>query len=435
MMPAEANVRPWLLVFYHNRDKRVPEEYWEEIGKQIYRELKQTIKLSNELKQAASKAVEGVKEEDKITALIRYMRSNVRGLFDINVTDAERLKLIKSLPKGRMRNSAEIFESGIGTPDELNTVFAAMATHVGLDARPVRVADRGDMMFQPNMTDAYFLRNTDMAVKQGDTWQVFDVSAHHLPPNMLTWREAGMAVLISDPKKPTFIMAPASTPEQSLTKRTARLTLSAEGSLSGTIREEYTGHTAYEKRLMFAGQAETKVLEQIKEAVNRVFPKAEVSGVAMKNVDDPEKPLAITFAINAPQFAQRTGKRMFFQPLIFQRGDTPMFESAERLHAIHFRYAWKESDEVYIKLPEGYELDGAENPGGLEFGEPGKYELEMNLLEKDTLQCKRVLTFGDKSILVFSKEVYPALKKVFDEIHRRDTRSIGLKQAAAASGL
>src|SRR5688572_33056983 len=112
MMPAEANVRPWLLVFYHNRDKRVPEEYWDEIGKQIYRELKQTVKLSNELKQAAAKAVEGVKEEDKIAALIRYMRTNLRGLFDSNVTDAERLKLIKSLPKGRMRNSAEIFESG-----------------------------------------------------------------------------------------------------------------------------------------------------------------------------------------------------------------------------------------------------------------------------------------------------------------------------------
>jgi hypothetical protein len=432
MMPAEANVRPWLLVFYHNRDKRVPEEYWDDIGKQIYRQLKQTVKLSNELKHAASKAVEGVKEEEKIAALIRYMRANLRGLFDSTVTDAERLKLIKNMPKDRMRNSAEVFESGIGTPDELNTVFAAMATHVGLDARPVRVADRGDLMFQPSMADSYFLRNTDMAVKQGDTWRVFDVSAHHLPANMLTWREAGMAVLISDPKKPTFIMTPASTPDESLTKRTARLTLSTDGTLSGAIREEYTGHSAYEKRLAFVGQAEAKVLEQLKEEVTRAFPKADVKDLAMKNIDDPEKPLTLTFTINAPQFAQRTGKRMFFQPLVFQRGDSPLFESTERLHAIHFRYAWKESDEVYIRLPDGYELDGAENPGGLDFGEPGKYELHMNLLERNTLQCKRSLTFGNNSVLVFSQQVYPMLKKVFDEVHRRDTRTIALKQAATA---
>jgi hypothetical protein len=248
MMPAEPSVRPWLLVFYHNKGKREPQAYWEDVGKEIYKELKQTVKLSSDVKQATEKALQNTKEDDKVIALIRYIRKNMRGLFSEDVSDAERMKVIKSMPRDRRRNSAEVLESGIGTPDELNTVFAAMATHAGLDARPVLIADRNDVLFNPRMAERYFLRNVDIAVKQGERWNVFDVSARLLAPGMLSWQEAGMPVLLSDPKNPTFIQAPGSPPEASLALRTAKLSLSADGSLTGTMEERYTGHSAYDWR-------------------------------------------------------------------------------------------------------------------------------------------------------------------------------------------
>jgi Domain of Unknown Function with PDB structure (DUF3857) len=428
-MPAEPSVRPWMLVFYHGQYKREPLSYWAGVGKESYNELKRTIKLSDPLKKAAETAVAGVPEDQKVLALIRYIRTNLRGLFDDNVTDAERLKVIKSIPKDRRRHSGEVFESGIGTPDELNSVLAAMAIHAGLDARPALVADRSDITFTPQMMDKYFLNSVDIAVKQGDKWTIYDVSARHLPARMLLWNEAGTDVLISDPKKPQFVKAAASTPEESETKRTARLHLAPDGSLTGIIEESYTGHEAYDRRIVLSGIAEAKRLEELKETASRSIPKAEVSDVVLKNVDDAELPLVVSFKIRAPQYAQKTGKRLFFQPEIFKRGDPPMFSSTERTHDIHLRYAWKETDIINIMLPEGFEIDAAENAGALDFGKPGGYKMTLGLQGR-TIVCVRTLTFGASDILMFPKSAYPALKEAFDEVHRRDNQSISLKQSA-----
>ena len=427
MMPAEANVRPWILIFYHNKPKREPESYWEDVGKEVYRELKQTIKLSSELKQAADKAVQGAKEDEKILALIRYIRKNMRGLLDENVTEAERSKVIKSMPKDRWRNSAEIFESGIGMPNELNTVFAAMASHVGFDARPVLVADRNDLLFNPRLADRYFLRNVDMAVKQGESWKIFDVSTKLLAPDMLSWQESGMGVLVSDPKKPFFIETPIATPEASLTTRTARLALKVDGSLSGTVEESFTGYTAYDRRQDFTGESESKNAERIQATLMSLFPKAVVSDIKVENVEDSEKPFVLRYSISIPQYAQRTGKRLFLQPLIFQRGDTPMFPSTERVHDIYFRYAWKENDDVSIDLPQGFLPDSAVSPGVLNFGEPGSHVVQLGLKNGTVLAAKRSLRFGASETFWFPKTAYPQLKKVFDEFHRRDTLTMALK--------
>lgn len=428
MMPAEANVRPWILIFYSNRSKREPQSYWDDVGKEIYRELKQTIKLSPEVKQAAEKAVQGVPETEKITALIRYIRKNLRGLFEENVSNAERARVIKAAPKDRLRNSAEILESGIGSPNELNTLFAAMATHVGLDARPVLVADRNDVIFNPTMADRYFLRNVDMAVKQGEQWRVFDVSTKLLAPDILSWQESGMRVLVSDSKKPVFIETPISPPDASVSKRAARLALTVDGSVAGTIEEIYTGHAAYEKRVELAGESESKNAEQVREQVRRVFPKAEIKDIKVENVDDPEKPLIVRFDISIPQYAQRTGKRIFIQPLLFQRGHAPLFESADREHDIYFRYAWKEMDDVAIELPEGFLPEAPASPGDLQFGAPGSHSVQLGLHNGRTLTCKRSLTFGANEVFWFPKKSYPQLKKVFDELHRRDNVTLALAQ-------
>jgi len=66
-----------------------------------------------------------------------------------------------------VRATTEVFKTGIGAPDEMNALFAAMASAVGLDARPVMVADRTDIGFDQSLADEYFLRSIDMAVRIG----------------------------------------------------------------------------------------------------------------------------------------------------------------------------------------------------------------------------------------------------------------------------
>jgi len=213
MMPGEPNVRPWGLAVYRDDPKREPEKYWQNTGKKAYDELRQSLKANDETKQAALKATAGAATETaRIEALVRYVQSSVRGLFENSVTSAERADVLKAIGKGKIRNPQQVLKSGIATPDEMNTLFAALASAVGLDARPAFVADRLGTVFHPGLADIYFLPNIDMAVQVGGAWKVYDVSAKTLPPGMLSWREEGMAALISDPRKSVFVPVPLSRP-------------------------------------------------------------------------------------------------------------------------------------------------------------------------------------------------------------------------------
>jgi len=435
MMPGEACVRPWVLLCYRANGRfPEPEKYWNNAGKEMYNDyLRQALKPNDDVKRAAAGAVEGAATDDqKIGALIRYIRKNLRDLFGSQVTEAERAKILQDLPKNRWRNSGEVLKSGIGGSGELNTLFASMASCVGLEARPAMVADREDITFVPQLADRYFLPNIDMAVNIAGKWQLYDVSARLLPSTMVSWREEGMQALISDPKKPVFIESPTSPPEASISRRSAKLTLSEDGTVEGEIDQEYSGHMALDRRYAMEGEAKVRRLERLKEHFTTIFPDAEVSGARIENADDAEQALKLHCHIKIPGYAQRTGKRILLQPLFFQRGVPPLFAATERRYSIDLHYAWQEQDTISIALPAGFALDHAENPGALSFGAPGAYELKMSVKGGRELICTRGLTFGKGGTLAFEAAAYPKVKNVFDEIHRRDDVTISLKQAPQA---
>ena len=433
MMPGEPNVRPWLLLMYRQNAKfPEPDKYWNNAGKEMYNDFfKHAIKPNDEVRQAAAAATEGITAKElKVPALIRYIRKNVRGFYSAKVTDAERAKILKEL-RNRERTAPEILKSGIGTPNEMNALFASMASCVGLEARPAWVADREDIVFTPGLADKYFLRNLDMAVQLGGKWGLHDVSAHLLPSNMVSWREEGMKALLSDPKNPVFIDSPLSPPEVSAAVRSAKFVLSEDGTLEGDVDQRYSGHVGVDHRSEMQDEAEAAQLEALKKEFTAVFPDTEVSNPHIENADDPEKPLKLSCHIKIPGYAQRTGKRLLLQPLIFQRGVAPLFAATDRHYPVNFRYAWMEQDTVSIMLPDGFALDNAGIPGPFDFGPPGSYQLKMSVKDHRELTVFREFVFGKGGSLAYDVKFYPALKGVFDEIHRRDDVTISLKQAPA----
>jgi len=324
-----------------------------------------------------------------------------------------------------------VYKSGIGDSDELNELFAALAMEVGLDARPARMADRDDMTFDKRMAEVYFLPNVDMAVMINGKWKIYDVSAKRLPPGMLGWREEGVPALIADSKAPQFMLSGVSMPAESLSARKATLTLSEDGTLEGAVVENWTGHAAETARGDLKSESEAKRTEDEKEDLIKEFPQAEISDLHLENVDDAEKPLELRYHIRLPQYAGRTGKRIIFQPLFFERNDSPLFTGDDRRYDISFHYAWQESDDIAITIPEGFELEKAENPGSVSFGPPGSYDLKMMVQGKRVLICKRELTFGNQGMIYYPLRNYPALKNIFDEVHRRDSTTFSLRKTVA----
>jgi hypothetical protein len=429
--PSEANLEAWALLHYQLGDRKDPDKYWNEVSKKEYSELKDSLKSNNEIKAAAAEAVMGANSDDeKIAAIIAVVRSRMRNLYDDGVTDAERKAYLKSLPKERLRTASEIFKSGLGTANEMNVVFAAMAQQVGLEARPALVSDRTELLFNPKVTmDTFFLRNIDMAVKQGENWKVYDVSTKLLPPGMISWREEGVYALIADPKSANFILTAVSPAEASAEVRSAHLQLSQDGTLEGDVEESYTGHRGEEYRFALNGKSPAQREEWLRDRITKMFPDADVTELKIESAGDPTHPLRATYHLDAPHYAQVTGKRLLFQSSPFHRAIASPFSASERRFPVEFPFGWREFDEIHIQLPPGWALDNADSPGRLELGKPGFFDSRLTISKSNELVSKREFVFGRGGAVNFEVSSYATLKKAFDVIQVRDQHSLSLKAA------
>jgi len=314
-------------------------------------------------------------------------------------------------------------------------LFAALATASGFDARVVNLADRGDTFFDASFADDYFIRTYDIAVKVGDDWRFYDPASTYVPYGMLRWQEEGQQALLSDPKEPTFVKTPMSGPEKSLEKCTGTFKLSEDGTLEGDVRIEYTGHLAADMKARNDDDSPAEREETLKNKFKGRMAGVEITDIRVENVTDPVKPFVYSFHVRAPGYAQRTGKRLFLQPAFFQKGEGPLFPTAERRHEIYFHYPWSEQDHVEFTLPEGFALDNADAPGVIDGG-LSKYEPRAGVTKDGrTLIWERKFFFGKGSsnTLLFPTAIYPNLKAYFDQINKADGHTIVLKQGASAA--
>jgi hypothetical protein len=427
--PSAPNIEPWALLYYRHGEANA-RKYWEDAAKDLNRQFRESVKVDDEMKSGATKAAAASDQDAKIAALATYVKKSVRNLNDRELTAADREEFLRKLPKDRRRNSAEIFKSGIGTSQEINIVFGALAAQAGFDVRAALVADRGEIAFRPEFAERYFLSHEAMALKDGDSWKLVDISDKTVPPGLLPWREEGMYALLGDPKAPGFVQVPYSSPETSSESRTARLELSRDGSLAGTVEEAYTGHRGEDYRNAIGFMSSAQREEWLRNRVTRMFPNSDVTEIKFDNVDDASKPLSAHYALQAPRFAQVTGKRILLQPNAFRRGQGSPFGASQRYNPVEFPYGWKEDDNVNIRLPEGFTLDSADSPGNLDFGKPGTYVVKIVVVPgaRQELHYTRTLIFGNAGLLSYDRGTYAALKKGFDQIQIRDSHAISLKE-------
>ena len=425
-MPPEDQVRSWMLVYYSKDRKVAPAEFWQQYGKEVYEQFKGEMKTNDEVRKTAAEIVGDASTPDqKLDRLYEFCRTKMKNVNDDanGMTPDDRAKLKDN------KSPADTLKRGMGTGKDLNMLFGAFASALGFDARVANLADRSDIFFDVNIPDDYFLQFYIVAVKVGEGWHFYDASRPYVPPGMLQWQYEGQEALISDSKKPTFVMTPLTEPEKSLQRRTAKLVLSEDGTIEGDVRIEYTGHAGAERKEYDDDDSPTQREETLRNGIRGRMSTAELSNIKIENVTDRVKPFVYSFHVRVPGYGQRTGKRLFLQPEFFERGIEPLFPTSERKHAVYFHYGWSEDDTVEISLPAGFTLDNADAPEGFTASRVSKYDVHISLTgDKKTLIYQRKFFFGANGNLVFPQTSYPQLKMIFDVVHERDNHTITLKQ-------
>ena len=185
-MPPEDSVRPWMLVYYSEDRKLTPEKFWKEFGKERFDGAKSRMKVSDEVKQAATTAIgDATTPEQKIERLFEFCRSKIKNINDdaSGLTSEERAKLKEN------KTPADTLKRAMGTGTDIDMLFAAMAIAAGFDARVANLSDRSDTFFDKSFPDDYFIQTYDIAVRVGDEWRFYDPASTYVPFGMLRWQE------------------------------------------------------------------------------------------------------------------------------------------------------------------------------------------------------------------------------------------------------
>ena len=395
--PPGLTAKRWILIYYEENDKIAGDKYWDSIGKDSYNKAKEQIKVNGEMKQAAAGIVAPGKTDDEKLALIaEYCRKNLKNIRGADITTEEREAYKPN------NNSTDTFRRKVGTSEDIDFVFIALAQAAGYDARHARVADRSWFLFNPQVRSAFFLNNSDAAVLVNDKWKFYDVSNEFSPPGTLAWPEQGVFALMPDSKNSEWVQTPLLNSEQTKIQRIAELTLSPNGDMQGIIRELFWGNESIRWRLAHAHQNDSERETFIRERLKERYADFEVSDIRVTVSPDANRPVGVAYHLSVKGYCQRTGKRLFVLPSFFTVGRPAYFTDANRMNPIYFDYPWSESDSVDIHLPAGFQLDHADAPRPIDFPPIGKYAARVSIAnDTNTLLYRRALVFGADKLLRF----------------------------------
>ena len=466
LMPPDNEVRRWVHLYYAGNSSSFT---WSLFAYQVSQTLGKIIEPSKEIKQKADELTAGAQtDEEKLRRIYDFTQKNIKNVnFDSSYTEAQ-LESIK------IKDADDVLRRAVGNSIFINWLFASLAKAAGFEVSVVLAGDRSENFFKPNDTvNPGYLHPAAIAVRLQDQektveekpaeeknveqkpgeekskapakssahassgrstteqkWKYFNPGAPYLSFGRLVWNEEDVYAMLIGERNHQWRRIPLSSAVQSPARRSGKFKLLEDGTLEGLVRLEYEGHQAIARRRAEFKDSPNKREENLKEEIKKRISTAEISDLTIENFADVSKPLTYIFKIRVPNYAQKTGKRLFFQPGFFEYGTNPVFSSATRTHNIYFQYPWSEQDELEIEMPKDFLLDTADSPVDVADAQKiGNLKINIGIDKVNhKIIYRRDFYFGGGGLLLFPVSKYQPLKGLFDAFHKSDTHTITLKQ-------
>lgn len=422
-MPPDDEVRRWVYATYRTFASAF---VWNNISIAYETLLKhQVTDPSKAIKQKAAELTAGAADDEtKLRRLYEFVQKQVKNVtYDKSFTPEQKEKL-------NIDNVDEVLKKGVGSSMWVDLLFGSLATASGYQVGVVLAGDRSENFFDQRVYPfGSFVHPACMAVKIGGKWKLFNPGTPYLPFGRLVWFEEAVNAMLVD-KGFVWIYIPTTEPGTSMQRRSGKLKLLEDGTLEGSIRLEYEGQAAISRRRDNFDASAAKREDSVKDEVKSRMSSAEITNISIENFDDNSKPLVYSFDVRVPNYAQKTGKRLFVQPGFFEYGSSPAFTSTARTYSICFSYPWAERDDIEVGLPAGFELDNADSPAEIvDQKKISGLKISMGFDDKaNKLVYRRHFYFGAGGNIFFPVEAYDAMKKLFDDFHKADTHMVTLKQ-------
>lgn len=405
---------------------------WSQVGTWYWQLASARRQTTPQIKQRVTELTTSVTNPlDKIRALAAFVQRDIRYVaIEIGIGGYQ------------PHLAGDIFTNRYGDCKDKATLLSTMLREIGIESYYVLVhVDRG--VVRPEIPSALTFNHVILALKLPDSVDsshllavshnarlgnllYFDPTSEMTPVGELPASLQENYGLLVTENAGELQKLPLLPPQSNRLMRSAKLELSPEGTLSGSVEEVRTGQygAAARGRLLQTQNADrAKILEEF---LGDFLGSFHLTKASVGNLEVYGEPLVLRYSFIAPNYAKTAGNLFLVRPRVMgEKGDDVLETEKERKFPVEFSHASLQSDRFEITLPAGYSVD--ELPDPLEIRKDFADYTSKAVANASTLSYSRDLL--RKQVTVPLSQV-PDLKAFYRDIGREERSSAVFMKAA-----
>ncbi|MGD0546341.1 MAG: DUF3857 domain-containing protein [Terracidiphilus sp.] len=305
----------------------------------------------------------------KLSRITEYIQKNIRYFI-----------VMRGIGGWQAHPAAEIFRNRFGDCKDKTTLLISMLQVAGIHAVYMPVDHRrgfvdpedpsffGDHMITAieipaDVQDARL--KAIVKARDGKRYLIFDPTDERTPVGNLPSNEQGGYGTLSVGSSSQIIALPVLDPDANGTERKGVFTLSADGTLTGSVDSSHIGPTGSDLRQMIKYTDEKERREYWERVIANSLPGVTLDSFEFIEPSALNKPLELHYKLTAHQYSHQVGPLLLVRPRVLGSDAIP-FDDKPRIYPIDFGATGRWRTSFDITIPAGYAVDEIPDPVALD---------------------------------------------------------------------
>lgn len=307
----------------------------------------------------------------KLTRITEYIQKNVR-YFTVS----------RGIGGLQANHAADIFRNRYGDCKDKTTLLISMLQVAGIHAFYVPLDDRRGVVDpdDPSLMGNHMITAIEvpadvqdprlMAIvkaNDGKSYLIFDPTDERTPVGNLPSEEQGGYGILAAGASSQIIALPVLGPDANGTERKGIFTLSADGTLTGSVDSASIGPKGGELRTILKYTDDKERREYWEKVVAYTLPGVTLDAFQFIEPSALDKPLEFHYKVTTRQYSHQAGSLLLVRPRVVGTF-AEAFDDKPRIYPIDLDATGRWRDSFNITIPPGYVVDETPDPVSIDVG-------------------------------------------------------------------
>lgn len=378
--------------------------------------------------------------DERIATKARELTANAKSELDRiraignYVQNIQYISIQIGLGRWRPHPATQVFAKSYGDCKDKANLMRAMLKALDMESYPVLIYSGDPTFVREAWPSPLQFNHCIIAVKLRDEAQmasvvqhpklgrllIFDATDDNTPVGDLPQHEQGSFALIAAGDDGALMRMPATSPEANELQRSGEVQLSADGSITASIRERAVGQSAVRYRREFRGLSRPEYVKRIEGWVTSGAVASKVTRVEPAD-DAVAGRFGLEVDFSAVAYGQVMQERLLvFKPAVVARREFLSFTEATRKYPLVLTSSAL-SETIRIKLPAGFDVD--ELPDAVKLETPFGYYKTSYEVKGAELVFTRTLSQRAGTV---PPEQYDLVRRFFERIRSAEQAPVVL---------